>query len=91
MLSIDAGRVDRRPAGPGQNVKFLATGGLPLVSAVTIAAAGADSLPAYAASVSSCDLPKTVEAGGAYTASVRIRNDGSKTWKQGSASRPAGS
>ena len=52
--------------------------------AVDVEAAEGQSLPPYAASLTRSDLPFTLETGGAYTATITLRNDGSKTWKAGS-------
>ncbi|MGC8668944.1 MAG: sugar-binding protein [Chthonomonadales bacterium] len=55
----------------------------PFEIAVQVEPADGGRLPAYAATLVRSDLPFTVETGGAYTATVTLRNEGSKAWKAG--------
>lgn len=60
------------------------TGGT-LAVPVRVATASDESAPKYAATLIATDLPSTAEAGGSYTASVTMRNDGRLPWKKGDA------
>lgn len=55
----------------------------PLETAVHVEQPDGGRIPAFAASVMRSDLPFTLETGGAYTATVTLRNEGSQTWKAG--------
>ncbi len=87
ILSLDVGRVDKRPAGPGQPARFLSTGGLPLSCTVRVGSVSDTFLPSHAVTIVTSDLPGTVEVGGTYQVVVRLRNDGSQVWKQAEGSR----
>ncbi len=58
------------------NKWFSALGDVPLMVPVTIGQA-----PEWAASCVSCDLPNMAGASSAYAAKVRVRNDGTQTWR----------
>lgn len=66
---------------------FGSAGSAPLHAPVHVVAAEENTLPPYAASLVSTDLPTTLEAGGTYTARVTLRNDGAKTWAKGESAR----
>lgn len=62
------------------NKWFSALGDVPLMAPITIGQ------PAdWTASCVSCDVPNMVGAGSAYAVKVRLRNDGTQTWRSGAA------
>lgn len=60
------------------NKWFSALGDVPLMASIVVGPA-----PEWAASCVSCDVPNMVGAASTYAARVRLRNDGTRTWRNG--------